>query len=234
MSVQSFSSDESPSRDGQSVGGGPPGRDATVDDGELIRLAREGEAAAFDALVRRHADRLLRMVRNLTGTLEDAEDVTQETLAAAYFKLDSFAGRSSFFTWLYRIALNKSISRRRKRRIESTHRGQPLCDAAAVDHSDSKTDGNLERLVRDEQLERLRTAIAQLDPERQQVLVLRDVDARDYGEIAEILNIPKGTVRSRLHRARCDLRRLLEADSAGDAIADDAPSAHLSVEGGEQ
>lgn len=223
MSVQSFSSDESFSRDR-----------STVDDGELIRLAREGESAAFDALVRRHADRLLRMVRNLTGTLEDAEDVTQETLAAAYFKLDSFAGRSSFFTWLYRIALNKSISRRRKRRIETTHRGQPLCDAAATDGSDEKHNQSLDRMVQDEQLERLRTAISQLDPERQKVLVLRDVDARDYGEIAEILNIPKGTVRSRLHRARCDLRRLLEADQAADTIGANTTGANGSVEGGEK
>lgn len=215
MSVQSFSSDESFSRDR-----------STVDDGELIRLAREGEAAAFDMLVRRHADRLLRMVRNLTGTPEDAEDVTQETLAAAYFKLDSFAGRSSFFTWLYRIALNKSISRRRKRRIETTHTGQPLNDAAvATEGTDRAAAEGLERIVRDEQIERLRAAISQLDPERQKVLVLRDVDGRDYGEIAEILEIPKGTVRSRLHRARCDLRHLLEAD---------ATAADESVGGGER
>lgn len=197
MSVQSYSNDESFSRD-----------PSTVDDGDLIRRAREGEAAAFDALVRRHADRLLRMVRTLTRTPEDAEDVTQETLAAAYFKLDSFAGRSSFFTWLYRIALHKTISRRRKKRIETTHSGQPLSDDVAGEASE---DGS-ERIIRAEQAERLRRAIGRLDPERQCVLVLRDVEARDYAEIADILNIPKGTVRSRLHRARCDLRRMLEAE----------------------
>lgn len=169
---------------------------------------------AFDALVARHAQRLLRMVRNLTGTLEDAEDVTQEALAAAYFKLDSFAGRSSFFTWLYRIALNKAISRRRARRLESTHASCPLDDAAA------DAPGGEEVLLRGEQIQRLREAIARLEPDRRSVLVLRDVDGRGYDEIGEILNIPKGTVRSRLHRARCDLRHLLAAgESSGGGAA---------------
>lgn len=195
LSVQSFSSDD-PQESGD-----------PLDDGELIRRAREGEADAFDVLVGRHALRLLRMVRNLTGTVEDAEDVTQETFAAAYFKLGSFAGRSSFFTWLYRIALNKAISQRRRRRLETTHVSQPLADAP------EETPDAAEMLLRGEEIERLREAIACLEPDRRSVLVLRDVDGRDYGEIAEILNLPKGTVRSRLHRARCDLRQLLDADS---------------------
>jgi RNA polymerase sigma-70 factor, ECF subfamily len=176
-------------------------------DGDLIQLARDGDADAFDALVRRHADRLLRMVRNLTSTREDAEDVTQETLAAAYFKLDSFAGKSSFFTWLYRIALNKAISRRRMRRIETTHQGRNLDDAPPTEDRGPQVDGRLEQ---EEELIRLRAAIAQLEPDRRSALVLRDVDGRDYGEIAEILNIPVGTVRSRLHRARCDLKAILD------------------------
>lgn len=176
-------------------------------DGDLIQLARGGDADAFDLLVRRHADRLLRMVRNLVSNREDAEDVTQETLAAAYFKLDSFAGRSSFFTWLYRIALNKAISRRRLRRIETTHQGRTLDDAPPPADENSQVDGKLEQ---EEELIRLRAAIAQLEPDRRSALVLRDVDGRDYSEIAEILNIPVGTVRSRLHRARCDLRAILE------------------------
>lgn len=202
LSVESFSSDDSLDS------GGP-----VVDDGELIRRAREGEVDAFDTLVGRHAHRLLRMVRNLTGTIEDAEDVTQEAFAAAYFKLDSFAGRSSFFTWLYRIALNKAISRRRQRRLETTHASRPLADSAG------DVAGGAEVLLRDEQIERLREVIARLEPDRRSVLVLRDVDGRGYDEIAEILNLPKGTVRSRLHRARCDLRHLLDADESSDGGA---------------
>lgn len=180
-------------------------------DGDLIQLARQGDPAAFDDLVRKHAGRLLRMVRNLVATQEDAEDVTQETLAAAYFKLDSFAGRSSFFTWLYRIALNKAISRRRLRRIETTHQGRALDDAPPPTDNAPLSEDLIEK---EEELNRLRAAIAQLEPDRRSALVLRDVDGRDYGEIAEILNIPVGTVRSRLHRARCDLRAILERNDA--------------------
>jgi RNA polymerase sigma-70 factor (ECF subfamily) len=180
-------------------------------DGELVRLARAGDSAAVDCLIRRHADRLLRMVRNLTANREDAEDVTQDALAAAFFKLDSFAERSSFFTWLYRIALNKAISKRRLRRIETTHHGRNLEDAPPpVDHAPA----TLGRLEQEEELERMRTAISHLEPERRKALVLRDVDGLDYGEIAKILNIPVGTVRSRLHRARCDLKVLLDQNFA--------------------
>jgi RNA polymerase sigma-70 factor (ECF subfamily) len=180
---------------------------STESDGDLIRLAKDGDETAFDSLVRRHADRLLRMVRNLTSCREDAEDVTQEALAAAYFKLDSFAGRSSFFTWVYRIALNKAISKRRLRRIETTHQSRNLDDAPAVEDPQAATESLLEQR---ETAEMLREAIARLEPDRRSVLVLRDCDGRDYAEIAEILNIPIGTVRSRLHRARCELRTMLE------------------------
>ncbi len=179
------------------------------EDGLLVRAACQGDSGAFDALVQRHADRLLRMVRSLTHSREDAEDVTQEAFTSAFFKLDSFAGRSSFFTWLYRIALNKAISRRRLRRMETTHDGRTL--DAAPPPTDSQP--SAETLVqRDEEIAKLRLAINRLEPDRQSVLVLRDVDGKDYCDIADILNIPIGTVRSRLHRARCDLKQILDAD----------------------
>lgn len=214
MSVQSSSSESSSDNDAspEDVSAQTENDVEVGSDGDLIQLARNGDSNAFDSLVRRHADRLLRMVRNLVANQEDAEDVTQEALAAAFFKLDSFAGRSSFFTWLYRIALNKAISRRRLRRIETTHQGRTLDDAPPPTDDSSRVENKLEQ---EEELIRLRAAIAQLEPDRRSALVLRDVDGRDYGEIAEILNIPVGTVRSRLHRARCDLRAILER---GDAI----------------
>lgn len=194
MSVQSSSNTES-----------------AEEDGRLVKLAQEGDASAFDALVRRHADRLLRMVRNLTDQAEEAEDIAQEAFASAYFKLESFVGRSSFFTWLYRIALNNAISRRRIRRMETTHVGRSLDDATPPAGNGLEASENLQRA---EQVQLIRDAIARLEPDRQSVLVLRDIDGRDYDEIAAILNIPSGTVRSRLHRARLDLRQLLSAYEA--------------------
>lgn len=183
--------------------------DASVNaDQQMIERALLGDAEAFDQLVACYAPRLLRMAYALVGNREDAEDLAQEALSKAYFKLDSFAGRSSFFTWLYRITVNLSISKRRKRRLESTHRSVALDDAPppATQQTADQT------LDTQEQLDRMRAAIEQLEEDRRTVLVLRDIEGLDYSQIAGVLDIPKGTVRSRLHRARSDLRERMQRD----------------------
>ncbi|QDV13700.1 ECF RNA polymerase sigma factor SigE [Rosistilla oblonga] len=182
-------------------------------DDALIGRALAGEPAAYDSLVRRHAGRLLTMIRAQVGNRDDAEDLMQETLAQAYFKLDTFAGKSSFFTWMYRIAFNLTITKRRKRRLESTHTRTNIETAPTPEDPAVAVD---QRMADAEQIARLRSAIERLEPNRRTVLVLRDIDGLDYGEIAEILAIPKGTVRSRLHRARLDLRDLLSRDETID------------------
>ncbi|WP_417730412.1 RNA polymerase sigma factor [Rosistilla oblonga] len=182
-------------------------------DDALIGRALAGEPAAYDSLVRRHAGRLLTMIRAQVGNRDDAEDLMQETLAQAYFKLDTFAGKSSFFTWMYRIAFNLTITKRRKRRLESTHTRTNIETAPTPEDPAVAVD---QRMADAEQIARLRSAIDRLEPNRRTVLVLRDIDGLDYGEIAEILAIPKGTVRSRLHRARLDLRDLLSRDETID------------------
>lgn len=186
----------------------PIGGEANNDQ-QLIDRTISGDQEAFDCLVSRHAGRLLTMIRHLVGNREDAEDLMQETFAKAYFKLDTFAGKSAFFTWLYRIAFNLSVSKRRKRRIESTHQRTSI-DVAPTPVDAGPTVG--QRLEGAEQAERLRQAIDQLDEDRRMVLVLRDMDGLDYGEIADLLSIPKGTVRSRLHRARSDLKEIILQD----------------------
>jgi len=186
----------------------PPDGSRNEEDHQLIRRAQEGDRRAFETLICRHGERLLRMVRTIARTREEAEDIVQDTFAAAFFKVNTFASRSSFFTWLYRIALNKTISRRRQRRLETTHFGQSLDQTPEMIGPQAAPDQILER---EEQISRLRQAIARLEADRQTVLALRDVDGKDYSEIAEILNIPIGTVRSRLHRARADLRELLQS-----------------------
>ncbi|QDS89484.1 ECF RNA polymerase sigma factor SigE [Rosistilla ulvae] len=178
-------------------------------DDALITRALAGESTAYDSLVRRHAGRLLTMIRAQVGNRDDAEDLMQETLAQAYFKLNTFAGKSSFFTWMYRIAFNLTITKRRKRRLESTHTRTNIETAPPPEDPALAAD---QRLANAEQIARLRSAIERLETGRRTVLVLRDIDGLDYGEIAEILAIPKGTVRSRLHRARLDLRDLLSRD----------------------
>ncbi|WP_153556498.1 RNA polymerase sigma factor [Roseimaritima sediminicola] len=219
MSVSNNSpSDPSPagSADARAPGGEPRARagglggaaEASQDQAVIDRTLR-GEAEAFDELVRSYAPRLVRMAYALVGNREDAEDLAQEAFSKAYFKLDSFAGRSSFFTWLYRITVNLSISKRRKRRLETTHQAVALDDAPPP-ATDSTADGAVDT---QEQIAQLRQAIDQLEGDRRAVLVLRDLEGLDYDQIAKVLEIPKGTVRSRLHRARSDLKQLMQRDA---------------------
>ncbi|QDV70047.1 ECF RNA polymerase sigma factor SigW [Rosistilla carotiformis] len=187
--------------------------EAEASDDALIGRALAGEASAYDSLVRRHAGRLLTMIHAQVGNRDDAEDLMQETLAQAYFKLNTFAGKSSFFTWMYRIAFNLTITKRRKRRLESTHT-QTNIELAPTPQDPARSAD--QQMADAEQVDRLRHAIGCLEAGRRTVLVMRDIDGMDYAEIAEVLAIPKGTVRSRLHRARLDLRELLTRERPND------------------
>jgi RNA polymerase sigma-70 factor (ECF subfamily) len=175
-------------------------------DGALVARAQRGDDAAFSELVQRHASRLLNMVSHLVGSREDAEDLVQETFVQAYRGLGTYQGRSQFFTWLYRIATNRAISTHRKRRLETVQRREALVweQQPGRERSDPGT-----AVIEAEETQRVQHAIARLPEDRRAVLVLRDIDGLDYAEIAEILQLPAGTVRSRLHRARLELRELL-------------------------
>lgn len=178
--------------------------DPEIPDDELIARVLAGDRSAYDRLVMRHGQRLVRMLEAKISNAGDAEDIAQEALAQAYFKLGSFAGKSAFFTWLYRIAVNLSISHRRKRRLESTHQRTPI-DPVGAEAQSPPADHSLTQL---EQQQGVQKAIADLTPERREVLMLRDIEGLNYEEISDLLDIPEGTVRSRLHRARLDLRAI--------------------------
>jgi RNA polymerase sigma-70 factor (ECF subfamily) len=180
------------------------------DDGRLIAECLAGDQGAFGVLVGRYQDRLFNTVYRLLDNLEDAQDVTQESFVSAYQSLASFKGDAQFFTWLYRIAVNAAISLRRRKRatisLDST-KGQPLSIQPVDESWDSQPGASLERLENEEQL---RWALSRLSVEHRAVIVLKDIEDLRYEEIAEILKVPMGTVRSRLHRARLELRELLE------------------------
>jgi len=187
-----------------------------LDDNELIAATLRGDSVAFDGLVRKYQDRLLSAVVHVSGSRVEAEDVVQEAFVQAYLKLPSFAGGSSFYTWLYRIALNGAISRRRKRRggasLEHTR------DLAGNEPADT-TEPPHDRLLRHERAAQVRRALSELPDEFRVVLVLREMEGCDYETIAKILELPIGTVRSRLHRARLQLKEQLTAaleDRAGE------------------
>jgi len=182
----------------------------SADDHRLIAECLQGETAAFGTLVCRYQDRLYNTVYRLLDNAEDAHDVVQDAFVNAYQSLDSFKGDSLFFTWLYRIAVNTAISHKRKQRmVFSIHGGRngealidPLDESAAArpDHALEKAD----------QERRIQKALNQLSPEHRAVLVLKDMEGQKYEEMAVILQVPIGTIRSRLHRARTEMRELLE------------------------
>lgn len=181
------------------------------DDHDLVRACREGNAEAFGTLVRRYEDRLYPAILRLLGSEEDARDVLQDAFVRAYVKLDQFQGASSFYTWIYRIAINLAVSRHRRRRprLFDFRNHERLADTPAnpVDPSRDADPGAV--FDRSEREEQIRQALAALSPEHRAVVVLKDLEEHRYEEISAILNIPVGTVRSRLHRARCELRQLL-------------------------
>jgi RNA polymerase sigma-70 factor (ECF subfamily) len=144
----------------------------------------------------------------IVGCHFEAEDILQNTLLQAYVKLSHFRGHSTLYTWLYRLAVNQTLTRLRQKKnilsleCASTRTSRELQDPAELP---------AERLERLEDCARIPDILAQLDEEHRVVLVLREMDQLDYAAIASILAINLGTVRSRLHRARSRLRELLSA-----------------------
>lgn len=183
------------------------GEAALTDDKRLVAEAVSGKPEAFEELVRRHQDRLYNTLIHITGNLHEAEEVAQDAMLQAYKKLDSFRGDSSFYTWLYRIAFNLAASGRRKKRPRISL--DQLQENASVDPTDSagRPETQLERAERAQQLY---DAMGRLGEEFRSVLVLRELEDCDYETISEMLDIPIGTVRSRLHRARTMLRDYLQ------------------------
>jgi len=184
----------------------------SADDPRLIAECLRGNTSAFGELVRRYQDRLFHAVYRMVDNAEDARDVVQEAFLNAYQSLDSFKGDSQFFTWLYRIAVNTAISMKRKHRailsIDAVRNGEPLIDP--TDPSPANRPGySMEQL---EQERRVHRALKRLSPEHRAVLVMKDMRGQKYEEMAEVLGVPIGTIRSRLHRARLELRELLEKD----------------------
>lgn len=183
-----------------------------INDRRLIADCLAGQTSAFGELVRRHQDRLYNAIYRVVENAEDAYDVVQEAFLNAYQSLNSFKGDAEFFTWLYRIAFNAAISLKRKRKAVLRfdwglgEKGGP----EPIDESAFSQPGMA--MERSEEDASLQTALNRLSPEHRAVLVLKDLEGQKYEEIAEILDVPIGTIRSRLHRARVELRELLESE----------------------
>lgn len=176
------------------------------DDARLISLALHGDSTAFGLLVRKYQDRLYTALVHVSGSRDEAEDVAQDAFVQAFLKLASFEQQSSFYTWLYRIAFNSAISRRRKKRVESSV--EAAKDATGDEPSD-RLERPEERVLREERAMLIQRALGDLSAEHRAILVLREMEGCEYEEISQILDLPVGTVRSRLHRARLQLKEQL-------------------------
>jgi RNA polymerase sigma-70 factor, ECF subfamily len=174
---------------------------------ELISKALVGDGTAFCHLVDRFQGRLFNSMLNIVGSHDEAEDVVQESFVQAYLKLDSFQGNSRFFTWLYRIAFNNALSRQRRRRPElSLEQSRELTGHDPEDRVEAPE----EPLLRDERVALVHQGLELLTAQHRHILVLREMEELSYEEIAELLAINIGTVRSRLARARAQLKLHLE------------------------
>jgi len=177
------------------------------DDDRLISATLAGDAAAFGQLVCKYQDRLYNTLAHIVGSAEDAQDLVQEAFLQAFTKLETFRGRSAFYTWLYRIAFNLAISHKRRRRPAiSVEQEREQCGHEPIDNQQRPEDGLLQK----ERADLVRDGLAALKEEHRTILVLREMEGCCYESIADILEMPVGTVRSRLHRARSQLREQLQ------------------------
>ena len=178
---------------------------------ELIARAKAGDDEAFAQLMRDNEKRIYNLTLRMTGNPEDAMDLAQEAFLNAWRGLKFFKGDSAFSTWVYRLASNACIDHlRRQKRRQDISASMPVND-----EDDSTPDIPDERFQPEQELERqeLRRAVAdgleQLSDEHRQVLVMREINGLSYQEIADVLDLEAGTVKSRIARARNSLRKIL-------------------------
>ncbi len=181
----------------------------------LIRKLRERDEKAFREVVDNYRDRIYNLTYRMLGSQEEAEDLSQEIFITLFKSIDSFRGDAKLSTWLYRIAVNHCKNRikylaRRQDRAQSSYDDEVMGSRSPAATTTPAHIPPPDKQLEAVELERLMQAcIAELDEEHRMVLVLRDVEELPYDEIATITNLPSGTVKSRIHRARVALRKKL-------------------------
>ena len=181
---------------------------------ELVERFLAGDRGAFEQIVLRHQDRVVRLCFRFLDSHQRAEEAAQEVFVKVFRNLDRFRGDSQFSTWLYRVTINhcRNVHAHRSRRRERDH---DSLDAApvredgtqrATELSDSAPTAE-DELLAEERLQQLREELEMLDPLWREILILRDVEGFSYEETAAALSLAAGTVKSRIHRARTELRR---------------------------
>ena len=183
------------------------------EDRELVDRARGGDTTAFDELVEKYTPRLYGLVYHMTSNREDAHDILQDVFAKAYRSLKRFQGKSSFYTWIYSIAVNMSLNflkkRGRRRKLSLDDLDLAVQNDEEFIENTSKTDPVREANLRELQ-QRLNAAMQELSEDHRAVVTMYDIQGLPHAEISRILGISEGTVRSRLHYAHKQLQNYLE------------------------
>jgi RNA polymerase sigma-70 factor, ECF subfamily len=214
-----------------SAGDAVPCAAAALDDLSLVHACKEGNAVAFEQLVRRYDVRLFRIAQHITHNREDAEEAVQDAFLKAFRNLGSFQEKSQFSTWLFRITINESLMKLRKRHTRET----PIEDS----HQDPNTIGpsdiadwapNPEQLYGALQLrEILRSQLQALQPNLRVTFILRDVEGFSTEDTAEMLNVTVDAVKARVLRARLKLRQLLTKYFAASRVSSERNAAMTAV-----
>lgn len=190
-----------------------------IDDSVLVQQAQTGDTVAMERLILKYQNRIYNVILKMCGNPDDAAELTQETFVKVIESIDKFKGRSSFYTWLFRIAVNLTLNHCQRNARTATR---------SLDAEEPEQDGNPQQLLKEflsddratdpavlvqsrELCELARKLLLELEEPQRMVVVLRDIEGMNYAQIAEVLNIELGTVRSRLSRARSSLRDTLEA-----------------------
>ena len=174
-------------------------------DAELVRKAQRGDVPAFEELVERYHGKIYGLTYNMTSNREDAEDLTQEVFVKAFEALPRFKGKSSFYTWVYRIAVNKTINYRKKRNRKRTLSLDQFDQDIKTDdvyHDLTAKGSPLRNISLSELQERLNEALQHLSEKHRTVVVMHDMQGIPHEEIAKVVGASVGTVRSRLFYAR--------------------------------
>jgi RNA polymerase sigma-70 factor (ECF subfamily) len=190
----------------------PVSSQAGIDEATLVALSRTGDTGAFGELVRRYEGKIFRLAQHVTQNREDAEDVLQETFMKAYEHLDQFKGDSKFYTWIVRIAVNQALMKLRRRKTDKSVSLDETIDTGedTVTREIAAWDENPEQQFSREELGGiLDTAIQSLEPPYRSVFVLRDIEELSTEETADALGLSVPAVKSRLLRARLQLREKL-------------------------
>jgi RNA polymerase sigma-70 factor, ECF subfamily len=182
------------------------------EDIEMVNAVREGDTIAYRGLVEKYQDRVYHMVYGMVRNREDARDITQDAFVKAYDNLQRFRLESSFYTWIYRIAMNLSIDHLRRRKRKGTTEFDETI-ASRDEHGGIDEIHNQESpskaLERKRLYDRIMTAMQDLPEDQRQVVLLRELEGLSYKEIADVMEIPEGTVMSRLYYARRKLQKAL-------------------------